>query len=326
MSQQDRRMIPGETKALVPGGYVDFPITRAQDLDLHSILLQINATINVTTAYSGTAPDYAQLLSSFQVIADGDVLQNGTGRFLALGQQYRSTLFSYNGTPINTVGTQTLTHQYAIDFSSVDGLNPKDSILRTGVYGSLVLRVYAPQVGDLFPVGAGAGTFTSLTGTLGYRFSQEYGARSIPFVRTLYSAQGTSLATAQGIPGVEVKLQASGAGTWLKGVFVEVYNSQTRAYLANTITNIAMGQIHDKWIDLPETLMRGWNAYDFETVPRVGQYLVDLIRVSEGMGRLTDARDLTGIAEPRVWLATAGGANIVCDIHAYGFKVARQPA
>jgi len=325
MGRQDRKMIPGETKQLIPGSSVDFALPRAGDLDLHSLLLRVNATLTNTVAYSGTAQDYAQLLATFQVIADGEVIKQGTGRFLALGQNYRNTLFTYNLAPPAGVGTYSLQHQYMIDFSSVDCVLPKDSILRTGLYSNLVLRVFASQVGDLYPVGVGVGSFTSLTASVSYRFSQEYEARTVPWISTCYSITGVDLSAAHGYPGTEVKLSATGRGTWIKGIFVETYNSQTRAY-SQSISNIAFGQIHDKWWDLNVSDMVGWNAWDSEVVNRTGTYLADLTRVSEGPARLVDARDMTDIAEPRLWLANSALANQVADIHVFGFKMARQPA
>lgn len=325
MGRQDRKMIPGETKALIPGSSVDFAIPRAGDLDLHSLLIRVNANLNITTAFSGTAQDYAQLLATFQVIADGEVIKQGTGRFLALGQQYRNTLFTYNVAPAAAIGAYGIQHQYVIDFSSVDAVLPKDTILRTGLYSNLVLRVFAAQVTDLYPVGAGAGTYTALTASVSYRYSQEYDARTVPWISTCYSITGVDLSAAHGYPGVEVKLSATGDGTWIKGIFVETYNSQTRAY-SQSLTNIAFGQIHDKWWDLPIPDMVGWNAWDSEVLNRTGTYLADLTRVSEGPARLVDSRSMLNIAEPRLWLANNAQASQVADIHVFGFKMARQPA
>jgi hypothetical protein len=325
-SPQDRRLMAGETKQLIPGASVDFAIPRAADIDIHSILIRVNATINNTVAWGAQAIDYAQLLGSFQLIADGEVIQQGTGRYLALGQQYRSTLFTYNTAPAVAVGNQTLQHAYILDMSSVDCINPKDSILRTGLYSNLVLRITAPQVADLYStVAPGAGTFTNLTASLSYRASQEYGQRSIPFIRTVTNLTGIDLSAAHGLPGLETKLSATGAGTWIKGLFIETYNASTRVYTGASVTNFAIGQQHDKWVDIPAADQVAWNSWDVETVPRSGTYLIDFTRVSEGPARLTDARDMSNIAEPRLWLANLIGANNVADVHVYGFKLARQP-
>lgn len=338
---QDTIYREGNAQPFTDGGMVEIIMDRGADIDLKSVMLRLDVREVVTTAFTAAADSYysnSNWIDRVDVMGGNTVLTSYTGRALAWGNFGRNTLtssFAFLPTPTNTVtaGTNQVIY-YMIDFESIDTIRPKDTILHTFGYAQTSLRVYFNRKSALHPNGGtvGAGSFSG-TITPAYVTSREYAAdRVLPeFTRSCYTIE-TDLSTASSGTGQAFRLSEVGPDVNIRGAWIEVYNPTTAVYATAAnfpITRVVMGSNSDRWADVSAQTLIAKASLDYETIfSNQGGIWLDFMRNGETPAKISNARNLSGVSDPYIWIQNTALAGYKAKIHIMGYKATgfTQPA
>lgn len=325
MASSQRRYFTGPDQQLLPGRTVTFDIPRDIALHLESVIIDYSGTANITTPFAAaTGIRRFGVVQNVEIVADSRTLISAPGHFFAQGQPGRNTSGSSSFVqPSPANGVTAFSGTYVVDFAAMDALNPKDSNLRSANYSQLQIRLTIGQLSDLYSGAvAGAGTITTLTGTVSSRGLIEEVAAGNGAVLTLPSLMRT--ATSQ--PGINISSAATAQevvlspGPELRGVYVAVYDGVTGEPLAVPgLRDFKIGTRNNVWMTQSEQTVRGMQTYDYETPLNVGVYILDFLKYGETPARHTELIPTAHLVELRLWLNSVGIANARADVVQMGY-------
>jgi len=316
----------GVSSPLVAGRTVELEIPRDIAMHIEGCCVDVDGAVNVTTAFTpATGIRRFNQLSQIEVWADSRNLFTGPAYFFAIGQPGRTTLgIGQTTPPAATVGTNTFSGSYVIDFAAIDALVPKDSNIRSGNYARLVVKITASQVADMFSgATAGVGTFTSYNATISSQCILEERDKN-GNVLTLPSLLRTVTAQTQiDISAVATEKEIIlNPGPLFRGLFIAVYNGATGEPIPTAtpaITRFSVGQRNNRWLTRREVTVRNMQSFDYEGAIHPGCYCLDFLKQGEAPVRHTELIPTADVLDFRLWVNTAGIANAKMDVFQLGY-------
>jgi hypothetical protein len=312
MGKQLRTYRTWKDVQFVAGGSdtVDLPL----GFDLETIHLYLAGSINVTVAYTAVRSEgISKLVKRIDVIADGETIATMPGDMLFNGNFMRPY------PAIKSVpGFALANYPYVeavgfLDFVHIDGINPKDSILRTAGMRQLQLRITWGTLADLY-TGAGAATVAIKMGVYvreTKELGNEFGRSKSPEIRRLhrYAEKAYPTSTQDRIP--------LDTGMLYRAI---VLRAESLAEPSKAvITNIKVIAGSDVLLDMPASALYDANCNDNAMALPPGYYVVDL---SPGFGnsKIADFLDLTGRNDAFLVLDVVGGATNKVSIMSHEFE------
>jgi hypothetical protein len=317
------------TVQLVPGGMVSVPLPRGKNLLCEGVEVVVNTAVTNTVAWAGGAKlDGAGFaLQRVQVLYAGQTRSDEFGWSAWAGslerqRQYasltaESTAFGIGTTPGAAIGNQFGQSAFVVDFSTVDGMRPKDSALDLDALGQSTaeVRLTGAAVSDFYASGAGAGSITSQTATVYANMIEERGQRgavgqpasrgvwSPPSVYKRKSAYRLSLAQAGAI---EQRLPTGGL---LRGFVARQGVTTISSPVFSAIGNVKLASLPNTFLDLDALqLIIGQNHSLGKRFQPYGIY--DVCQDGSGVSALVDCIDtITENTDPRLTVVAGGIAN-----------------
>lgn len=311
------------TANLVAGGDVAIRLPSGAGVLIESIFVRVLGIGSTTTAGTAVKTDAAGLLlSKVSVDYNGKILQSAPGWFFWGGSPERDAarVATVSGSDAMGLGYgpadaavgagKTVLGKYAIDFSTVDGLRPKDSALdmdALGQGGEANLILSAAQWADLF-TGAAAGSFTSITATIQVRYIREAGVRgrdwTPPKLQKRIGLQTVDLSTSG---DKELIIPRGGA---LRSITVRQGQAAAASPVYAAFTHMKVASLPDVYVDDDTVALYDRQIQDIgpKAAGAAGAYVTwDTTRDGSGQVALADLLDtVVDARDPRLTLTAAG--------------------
>jgi hypothetical protein len=305
---------------ITAGGFLSLDLPRGYDYE--AIGMRISGTMNVTTAATSVRAEApCQLVPRVEVIADGkNNLFSAPFWYTCLGNVRRR--LTESGARATTPPTAAAIAAYVvealgiIDFSTIDGIRPKDSNFRSRNLSLFQLRLTYGQALDMFVPGAGVVSFTGIpvvdvftlecieeTDAQGNYTTNPIALKKVSFLQLGIAASNANLD--QRIP----------AGNLIRSVLIRTDGLVTAGEPGATVLNNAiLAAGVDVRHNLSGVAIRALNNADYGQMT-AGYYAIDLMARGPG-GNLTlsDLWDVSNAAEPKVTLDVNGGATVTAQI------------
>lgn len=283
-----------------------------RQLDYESMLLTINASINITTAYTAVrAQSVYGLIRRIELIANGQTVLEQIGGF---EMQYINTGYRRNNAsalfltgvnggvvlPAVGIGATTAAFSIPIDRAMLDMARPKDTNLASRDLATLQMRVTLGALTDVFS-GAGVATITGATSfaRLDASAIQEYPSADGKITVSPFLLKRTS----QDVPinatnaNLQVRLPV---GNILRAV--HVVQRTTGDLTAALLNNLQIVRGSDVRFNMPylsiarQTSLQS-NGANFVTTPGFFAASIDFARRGQRIGKITDCWNLAGAAD-----------------------------
>jgi len=298
--QQARVFLPVDEQAIFSeNSTVTFDLPR--QLDIESYTLRVNATINITTAFTAVRPGVSifNFLRRVELIANGStVLENLNGfalaYIMAASRSFSPRQAGYEQQlPATAVGSTSFTFAIPLDRLMPDMLRPKDTNLATRDLSTLQLRLTFGAIDDMY-TGAGVATFTNGSARVSQVAMQEYpdprtGKITAPSFLLRRTQQDVSIPSAN--PSLQVKLPI---GNILRRVWLFSVSSGD---LSDALLNqLSLSRGSDFRVRAAASEIRSYNAglWNFS---QVGIHAIDFARSGQRIGKVTDCWPLAGAAD-----------------------------
>lgn len=298
------------TVPVTAGGFVTVDIPR--DYDYETIFMRVNGGLQVTAlATSVRAEAPCQVIQRAELIADGkNNIFSAPGWFAVLGS-YDRKLIEYNAracTPPSGVAVATYQVEAigTIDLMSPDSVRPKDSNFRSSGLSLFQLRLTFGQPGDSFVGGTVvfSNMYVDIYAQKLVELPDASGQLSGPVALKKVSYQELTIPASNA--NQEVRLPA---GNRIKSVLVRTAGSVTADEPSTAIlNNLVLSAGVDVRMNLSGPQLRAKNNADIGQLT-AGYYVADVTQKGWAGINLTDLWDVTGVAEPKLVMDVAGGAN-----------------
>jgi hypothetical protein len=311
MGQQFRINRKIASVPITAGGFITQDLPRQYDYE--SVMLRINASLNVTVAATSVRAEApCQLVPRVDLTADGkNLLASAPFWYFCLAQGNRQSIESGGRSTVPPTSTAIATYAVEatgfIDLCTIDGERPKDSNFRTLGLSLLQLRFAFGQPGDPFVGGtvafSGSPTVDVFTRELVELPDSKGNIPPIPFLRKV-SYQELAVPTSNSNQEVRIP-----AGNLIRSVMLRTEGAVTAGEPTATMLNnsILQSGIDVRWnMTGPQT--RQSNAGDFGQLTG-GYYIMDMIANGPPPYRLSELWDVRGAAEPKVFVDIVGGAS-----------------
>jgi hypothetical protein len=330
-----KRITINRTVSLVPGGDVPVRLPAGAGILVENVIVRVVITGQTTaagTAVKLDAPGFA--LAKLSVDYNGKIIQAMPGWYAWAGSPERDAarVATVLGSDASGLGVapadaavgvgKSCVSKFVVDFSTVDGLRPKDSALdmdALGQGGEANLILSGCQWGDLF-TGAAAGTFVSYTAYVTITYIREKGVRgrdwTPPKVQKRVSYQTVDLAVA----GDKELIMPRGGS--LRSVTLRQGQTTVPSPVYAAFTHLRVASLPDVFVDCDTVALYDKQILDIGPKPvgSGGAYLTwDTTRDGSGVVALADLIDTVGDArDPRMTLTAAGIAStsaqaVFCD-------------
>ena len=326
-----KRFVVTRTANLVAGGDVAVRLPSGQGVLIESIFIRVAAAGSTTAAGTAVKTDAAAfLLSKISVDYNGRVIQTMPGWFAWGGSPERdaqrvatvlgSDAMGLGYGPVDAaVGAgRAALGKFAVDFSTIDGLRPKDSALdmdALGQGGEANLILSGGQWADMF-TGAAAGNFTNFVASVQIRYIRESGVRgrdwTPPKIQKRVGLQTVDLSTAG---DKELIVPRGGA---LRSFTIRQSQTTVPAPVYAAATHARLASLPDVFVDDDLVALYDRQIQDVgpKTAGAAGAYVTwDTTRDGSGVVALADLIDTaTDARDPRLNLTAAGLANTSAQV------------
>lgn len=302
---------------ITAGGFLTLDLPRGYDYE--AIALRISGSIQVTTgATSVRAEAPTQLVPRCEVIADGKNNLFSAPFWYTCQGNVRRELISGGGRAITaptaaTAATYPVEAIGVIDFSTIDGVRPKDSNFRSRNLSLFQLRLTYGAALDIFVPGSGVAVFSGIpvvdvftlecveeTDNTGAYLTTPIALKKTSFLQLGIAASNANLD--QRVP----------AGNLIRSICIrtDIAGEPSIAVLNNMI--VAAGV--DVRQNLSGACIRALNNADYGPV-LPGYYFWDVMtRGKGGNHTMSDLWDVSNAAEPKVTLDAVGSSTTNAQI------------
>jgi len=319
MAKQYRIVRKIATVNIVAGGFASYDLPR--DYDYEAIGFRISGSVTVATSNetSVRAEAPCQWIPRVEIIADG---KNNlcSVPFWALSLGRYDTDLAASGARGTTPPTSPNVGTYAVeglgvyDFSTIDGVRPKDSNFRSRGLSLFQVRFTFGNPVDIFVHAAATVSFsgTPTVDIYAVQLVEEqdqngaYATTPIALKKMSYQ----QLAVPSTNANQELRLPA---GNMLRSVFIRTEGAVTAGEPAiGTLNNVILQNGVDVRVNIQSTNLRALNNARYGQL-QAGYYVSDIMSLRGGYGNLTlsDLWDLTAYAEPKCVMDITGATNAV---------------
>lgn len=311
------------SKVLTAGQPETFEIPRGYDIE--HIGLRLAGSVVVATGHTSVRAEApCQLLPRVELIADGrNTICSIPFALLNLANPFRRGGQLPTRTPPSAASAATYAVEASgiLDQALIDGVRPKDTNLRTSGMQLLQLRVTVGAAQDMFVVGAGASSLSSMTlqvwtsELIEVAEAGEVLTTPIALIKRSYQDIAFTASNAN----MEIPLPV---GNSMRGVILRAEGSATAGEPSNAvINNVILRSGVDVRLNLPAPVLRELNRQSYSPgAQAVGVYVADLMHMgAQGGVRLTEGWDLSRASEAKLVLDVTGATNTkvqVCTIEA----------
>lgn len=288
---------------------VDLP----RDYDYETVIVRLAGGLQVTgAATSVRAESPCQCVSRIEIVSDGkNNLYSAPMWFSALGKYDRPLVETGARAVTPPSGTAIATYQVeaigVIDFSTIDGVRPKDSNFRSSNLSLFQMRLTFGAAGDAFVGGTVA--YSSMVAEVFViqcvEVPDAQGQVTTPIALKKVSYQELALTTSNA--NQEIRLPA---GNQIKSVLLRTDGSTTAGEPSTAVlNNLQLASGIDVRANLSGPQIRALNNADYGQLT-AGYYVMDMTSKGHAAINLSDLWDVSGAAEPKLICDVTGGANV----------------
>jgi hypothetical protein len=250
---------------------------------MEACLVRISGSINVGTLFAGGV----RALAPYYMLRRADwVLNSNVTMDSVSGPQLYQTYITRRNYPASTApsaaaGATTFDATFIFDRVLMDMMRPKDSMLKTDVgISNNQLRLQLGALSDMYGVGAGAATYTSVSMSVHVIDYQESRDSNGNTPAPLYYVKRN---------GILVGLTASGAGQQIKlntgnrlrAVSIRVLNATTREPDTTILTRLRIQRAGDTRCDVLSNELVRLNQLAYGVSLASAQYVVDFANTGQ---------------------------------------------
>lgn len=287
-----------------------------RDYDLNSLVIQITANANITTAFTTVRAEAPlQAVKFLTLKANGTDVLDGLSGIMAhrMGAFRRGQLPLISPPGAVSVGAQAFSAFIVLDRDFIDGIRAKDGSFPTAGLSSFQLELQMGACADLF-TGAGVGTFTAGTvKVFGIQTEEIVGAdgkRTLPHM--VFKRTQSTIPFANTVSGFQQRLNTGNA---VRGLMLRAYGVTADEPSNAVLTNLKIQRGNQIWFDLSGDAIRNDNATSLEitTLP-TGIYIVDFANKGGMAVKGSDFLDMRDGEDLYAMFDVTGGANVKIDV------------